>query len=52
MAIREINSSLNIMNTRLSISESGSGEPYLALHDSPGSKQDITEIIKFNACRF
>ncbi len=47
MAIREINSSLNIMNTRLSVSESGSGESYLALHDSPGSKQDLAELIKF-----
>lgn len=47
MSVKEINSSLNIMNTRLSISEAGSGTPYLALHDNPGSKQDLAEITKF-----
>lgn len=49
MAFRDMNSFVNILDTRISFSEIGSGEAYLALHGNPGSRKDFSGMSeKFN----
>jgi pimeloyl-ACP methyl ester carboxylesterase len=46
MNIRELTASVEIFNTRVSYSEIGQGEAYLALHANPGSKRDFLGILE------
>ena len=46
MAFRDMNSFVNILDTRISFSEIGSGEAYLALHGNPGSRKDFSKFSK------
>lgn len=46
MAFREMNSFVNILDTRISFSEIGAGESYLALHGNPGSRKDFSGMCE------
>lgn len=46
MNVRELTASVEIFNTRVSYSEVGEGEAYLALHANPGSKRDFFGILE------
>lgn len=46
MTFLEQTSAVEIMDTRIAISESGKGEPVVFLHGNPGSRHDFIEIAR------